>query len=86
MTPKTYLCFLTSYKNVFSSKAAEIGAASGRIETGLSKLEEASVTVEKLKSELAITERDLAQASETSEKVHRRLETIFCLKSAEIDF
>ena len=69
MTPKTYLSFLTSYKNVFSTKAAEIGQSSGRIETGLSKLEEASETVEKLKSELAVMERDLAQASETAEKV-----------------
>ena len=69
MTPKTYLSFLTSYKNVFSAKAADIGRSSGRIETGLSKLEEASVTVEKLKSELAIMESDLAQASETAEKV-----------------
>lgn len=41
-----------------------------RIETGLAKLQEASETVEKLKTDLAVMEQDLALASETAEKVH----------------
>lgn len=69
VTPKTYLSFLASYKNVFSTKAAEIGGLATRMETGLAKLHEASETVEKLKGDLAIMEYDLAQASERAEKV-----------------
>ena len=70
VTPKTYLSFLASYKSVFSTKADEIGRSTGRIETGLSKLEEASQTVERLKSDLAVMERELALASETAENVY----------------
>ncbi len=69
MTPKTYLSFLSSYKSVFGSKASEIGGMSTRIETGLAKLQDASETVEKLKTDLAVMEKDLALASETAEKV-----------------
>lgn len=69
MTPKTYLSFLASYKSVFSSKANEIGGNSNRIETGLAKLQDASETVEKLKRDLAVMEKELALASETAEKV-----------------
>lgn len=40
-----------------------------RIETGLAKLQEASETVEKLKTDLAEMEKELALASETAETV-----------------
>ena len=40
-----------------------------RIETGLAKLQDASETVERLKTELAVMEKDLALASETAETV-----------------
>lgn len=69
VTPKTYLSFLSSYKSVFSSKASEIGGNANRIETGLAKLQEASETVERLKLDLAVMEKELALASETAEKV-----------------
>jgi dynein heavy chain, axonemal len=69
VTPKTYLTFLSSYKNVFGAKAKEIGGLSSRMETGLAKLYEASETVGKLKGELAVMERDLAEASATAETV-----------------
>ena len=69
MTPKTYLSFLSSYKSVFGSKASEIGGMATRIETGLAKLQDASETVERLKTELAVMEKDLALASETAETV-----------------
>ena len=69
VTPKTYLTFLGSYKNVFGAKAEEIGALCSRMESGLAKLFEASETVNKLKSELADMERDLAEASATAEMV-----------------
>lgn len=69
MTPKTYLGFLAGYKAVVSEQAAEIGAMSQRMETGLAKLYEASETVGKLKSQLAVMEQELAQASATAEMV-----------------
>lgn len=68
VTPKTYLSFLSSYKSVFTSKASEIGGMATRIETGLAKLQDASETVEKLKTDLAVMEQELAKASETAEK------------------
>ena len=60
---------LSSYKNVFGVKAKGIGGLSSRMETGPAKLYEASETVGKLKGELAIMERDLAEASATAETV-----------------
>lgn len=48
------------------------------METGLRKLDEASRSVAILKKELAVTEQELAQASEKAESVSRRE---FCLNS-----
>ncbi|UYV76302.1 DNAH5 [Cordylochernes scorpioides] len=69
VTPKSYLTFITGYKTVYRHRQREIGELARRMENGLAKLEEASVSVERLKLSLAAMEKDLALASEKAEKV-----------------
>ncbi|CAB3374843.1 Hypothetical predicted protein [Cloeon dipterum] len=69
VTPKSYLNFIGGYKNIYQSKQQELGQGAERMDTGLAKLKDASKSVEILKQELAIMEKDLALASEKAEKV-----------------
>lgn len=67
VTPKSYLNFISGYKNIYQMKQTELGDGVEKMETGLEKLLEASASVEILKKDLAIMELDLAEASQ---KVH----------------
>ncbi|KAL7304210.1 hypothetical protein TKK_0003404 [Trichogramma kaykai] len=69
VTPKSYLNFIGGYKNIYRMKQFELGEGARRMDTGLAKLEEASISVEILKQDLAEMEKDLVQASETAETV-----------------
>ncbi|KAJ8672889.1 hypothetical protein QAD02_004150 [Eretmocerus hayati] len=69
VTPKSYLNFICGYKHIYASKQHELGEGARRMDTGLAKLEEASISVEILKRDLKEMEKDLVQASETAEKV-----------------
>ncbi|KAG5322537.1 DYH5 protein, partial [Pseudoatta argentina] len=69
VTPKSYLNFISGYKNIYRSKQHELGEGAKRMDTGLAKLEEASISVEILKRDLALMERELVQASEKAETV-----------------
>ncbi|KAK7114139.1 dynein axonemal heavy chain 5-like isoform X2 [Littorina saxatilis] len=69
VTPKSYLSFINSYKNVYQAKKDEIGEMAQRMNTGLEKLIEASAAVAELSKELAIKEKELAIASEKAELV-----------------
>lgn len=69
VTPKSYLNFIGGYKNIYQLKQHELGEGARRMETGLAKLEEASVSVELLKQELAAMEQELAHASQKAETV-----------------
>jgi dynein heavy chain len=71
VTPKSYLSFLNSYKNIYAQKREEIGELAERMNSGLAKLQEASESVSKLKEELFLMEQELAQASAKAEKVHK---------------
>lgn len=64
MTPKSYLNFISGYKNIYQNKQKELGDGALRMDTGLAKLDEASQSVEILKQDLAVMERELAQASQ----------------------
>lgn len=68
VTPKSYLNFISGYKNIYQLKQTELGDGVEKMETGLEKLLEASASVEILKKDLAIMELDLAEASQ---KVHK---------------
>ena len=69
VTPKSFLSFINSYKDVYARKEEEIGDMSGRMNSGLSKLQEASRSVEILKEELNIMERHLREANQKAEEV-----------------
>ncbi|EZA60758.1 Dynein heavy chain 5, axonemal [Ooceraea biroi] len=69
VTPKSYLNFIGGYKNIYRSKQHELSEAAKRMDTGLAKLEEASISVEILKRDLAVMEQELAQASAKAETV-----------------
>lgn len=64
MTPKSYLNFIGGYKTIYQMKQKELGDGALRMDTGLEKLREASISVEVLKKDLAVMEQDLALASE----------------------
>lgn len=69
VTPKSYLSFLNSYKQVYAERHAHISALAERMNTGLQKLNEASETVQELSKELAVKEKELAVANEKAESV-----------------
>ena len=69
MTPKSYLSFLDGYLTLYKSKYDEIGELARRMNTGLEKLIEASVSVDQLSKELVVKEKDLAVANVKADKV-----------------
>ncbi|XP_068620684.1 dynein axonemal heavy chain 5 [Battus philenor] len=69
VTPKSYLSFIGGYKSIYQMKQKELGDGALRMDTGLEKLREASISVEVLKKDLAIMEQDLAFASEKADRV-----------------
>ncbi|XP_041986842.1 dynein axonemal heavy chain 5 [Aricia agestis] len=69
VTPKSYLSFIGGYKTIYQMKQKELGDGALRMDTGLEKLREASISVEVLKKDLAIMEQDLALASEKADRV-----------------
>ena len=69
VTPKSFLSFINSYKDVYTRKEEEIGDLSTRMNSGLSKLEEASQSVELLKEELNVMEQHLRLANKKAEEV-----------------
>ncbi|KAK0178414.1 hypothetical protein PV328_002364 [Microctonus aethiopoides] len=69
VTPKSYLNFIGGYKNIYREKQHELGEGAKRMDTGLAKLEEASISVELLKKDLAAMEQELVTASEKAETV-----------------
>ena len=75
MTPKSYLSFLDGYLKLYKQKLDEIGELSGRMNTGLEKLIEASSSVDALSKELVVKEKDLAVANVKADKVSFSLST-----------
>lgn len=69
VTPKSYLNFIAGYKNIYQAKHKELCDGVEKMDTGLEKLAEASCSVEILKKELALMEKDLAEASLKAEHV-----------------
>jgi dynein heavy chain len=69
VTPKSYLSFIEGYKKIYSQLHQGIGLLSTRMNTGLSKLIEASESVAKLSEELVVKEKELAVASKKADVV-----------------
>ncbi|XP_078503479.1 dynein axonemal heavy chain 8 isoform X2 [Lissotriton helveticus] len=69
VTPKSYLSFISGYKNVYSEKFKYINEQAERMNIGLAKLLEASGSIAVLSVELVEKEKELAVASEKADKV-----------------
>lgn len=69
VTPKSYLNFIAGYKSIYTNKQTELSEGALRMDTGLEKLAEASSSVLILKKELAVMEKELADASQRAEHV-----------------
>ena len=69
VTPKSYLSFIGSYKNIYTERRNIVGELSSRMKSGLEKLEEAGESVAQLAKELAVKEKELEVASKEAEKV-----------------
>lgn len=69
MTPKSYLNFIAGYKSIYKNKQKELSNGALRMDTGLEKLAEASSSVLILKKDLAMMEKELAEASHKAERV-----------------
>lgn len=69
VTPKSYLSFISGYKNVYSEKFKYINEQAERMNIGLTKLLEASGSIAVLSVELVEKEKELAIASEKADKV-----------------
>ena len=69
VTPKSYLSFLTGYKNIYKERKKLLVEQADRMNTGLNKLLEASESVAQLSKELEVKEKELAVASKEAEKV-----------------
>ena len=69
VTPKSYLSFIDGYKVIYTEKVEYIGELARRMNTGLDKLIEATVSVDELSKELVVKEKDLAVANKQADKV-----------------
>lgn len=69
VTPKSYLSFISGYKQIYSEKKSEIGLLAERMNTGLKKLVEATESVNELSKQLAVKEKELEVASKKADEV-----------------
>ncbi|CAG9764101.1 unnamed protein product [Ceutorhynchus assimilis] len=69
VTPKTFISFLAAYKIVYKKKVDDIEVLALRMKTGLSKLVEAQASVDILRTELAVKEKEMVVATEAAEHV-----------------
>lgn len=63
------MSFLDGYLTLYKAKHEEIGELADRMNTGLTKLIEASASVDVLSKELVVKEKDLAVANVKADKV-----------------
>lgn len=77
VTPKSYLNFIGGYKSIYKMKERELNDGALRMDTGLEKLAEASASVEILKKDLAVMERELVEANQKAERVLTEVEIGF---------
>ena len=69
VTPKSFLNFISSYKDVYTRKQDEIGDMSVRMDNGLIKLLEAAESVAELSKDLTVMEKELEVANQKADKV-----------------
>jgi dynein heavy chain len=74
VTPKSYLSFLSMYKEIYSKKYALIDVDEQNINQGLMRLAEATQGVDELKIDLKAEDLKLKDASEATDKLLKELD------------
>ena len=69
VTPKSYLSFLEGFRNIYKQRYELLGDLESRMNVGLEKLLEAGESVEQLKRELVVKEKELEIASAEADVV-----------------
>eukprot|EP00767_Chilomastix_cuspidata_P003100 gnl/Chilomastix_cuspidata/322.p1 GENE.gnl/Chilomastix_cuspidata/322~~gnl/Chilomastix_cuspidata/322.p1 ORF type:complete len:2547 (-),score=680.75 gnl/Chilomastix_cuspidata/322:1353-8993(-) len=69
VTPKSYLSFLQSFRELYTQKKSELSKLSTRLNSGLSKLVNAAAGVANMQVELNDKKKDLAVAQEKTQKM-----------------
>lgn len=83
VTPKTFISFLGAYQILYKKKLDEIGVLAMRMKSGLTKLVEAQASVDELRKELAVKEKEMSVATEKAEKV-KKCGSLFLLDKFKI--
>lgn len=74
VTPKSFLSYLNSYKDLYIAKYEELDVQERSYKIGLSKIQEASVSIAKMEIGLKEEETQLKEASEKTERLLEDLE------------
>mmetsp|Transcript_2907 Transcript_2907/g.5212 ORF Transcript_2907/g.5212 Transcript_2907/m.5212 type:complete len:2119 (-) Transcript_2907:878-7234(-) len=69
VTPKSFLSFINSFKQVYGQKYGEVAKLADNVNTGLTKLLQASEQVASMKIELQHKEKDLEEAQKKSKAI-----------------
>lgn len=74
VTPKSYLSYLQSYKNLYTQKYIELDKQESNFSVGVKKIDEASESIKDMKKALSVEEVQLKEATEKTETLLRELE------------
>ncbi|KAK9841874.1 hypothetical protein WJX81_008571 [Elliptochloris bilobata] len=73
VTPRSYLAFLAGYRELYSRKLGATRELASSINSGLAKMNEAKVDVNRMKGELAIKNAELAVATLSAEEMLKEI-------------
>lgn len=74
VTPKSFLSYLNSYKDLYLKKYEELDIQERSYKIGLSKIQEATISIAKMEVGLKEEEAQLKEASDRTEKLLEDLE------------
>ncbi|KAL3666923.1 hypothetical protein V7S43_007870 [Phytophthora oleae] len=72
-TPREFICFLGTWRSLFEAKCKQIVQEVRHLKSGLSKLEEASVTVDELSRNAVLKKKDLSAAQVSADEAMKEI-------------
>ncbi|KAL4105900.1 hypothetical protein PRIC1_003955 [Phytophthora ramorum] len=72
-TPREFICFLGTWRTLFEAKCKQIVQEIRHLKSGLSKLEEASVTVDELSRNAVLKKKDLSAAQISADEAMKEI-------------
>ncbi|KUF93461.1 hypothetical protein AM588_10011263 [Phytophthora nicotianae] len=72
-TPREFICFLNTWRTLFEAKCKQIVQEIRHLKSGLSKLEEASVTVDELSRNAVLKKKDLSAAQVSADEAMKEI-------------